>query len=81
MSAAVQALVQDGLTWLIVGAAALYVARAGWRRAKALLASSTPAAREGGIPGPMGSTLARPGSPSTGCDGCSGGCGKSSGAC
>jgi len=80
MSAVASTFVQDALVGLIVGAAALYVGRAGWRRVKALLASSTPAARDDGVPGPLGSTLARPGHAASGCDGCSG-CGKSGGAC
>ena len=80
MSAWASTFVQDALVGLIVGAAALYVGRAGWRRVKALLASSTPAARDDGVPGPLGSTLARPGHAASGCDGCSG-CGKSGGAC
>ena len=80
MSAVASTFVQDSLVWLIVGAAALYVARAGWRRAKALLAGSTPTECDGGVPGPLGSTLVRPGRPASGCDGCSG-CGKSGGGC
>lgn len=65
----------DLATWLIVGLAAVYVGRAIWARARALLAR--PAQSAAGVPGPLGSTLAQPGSPASGCNGCSGSCGSS----
>jgi hypothetical protein len=70
----------DWLIWPIVGLAALYVGRSGWRRVQALRAQAQPAAATG-ISGPLGSTLARPGSPAAGCNGCSGDCGKPAGGC
>ena len=76
MHAAHSTLWLDLLTWLIVGLAAVYVGRAMWARARALLARPAPSAIAG-VPGPLGSTLAQPGSPASGCNGCSGSCGSS----
>lgn len=70
----------DLLTWLIVGVAACYVGRAAWRRLRALLAAPSPDAAQG-VPGPLGSTLSKPGNPPSACDGCSAGCGKPGGHC